>query len=62
MLDTAHILSVYVIRLPYDSVVVSDPFEKVCCWVVPSIKQEHTAFIFKVPDDGGVGSSADSTG
>ena len=37
----------------YDSVVVSDRFEKACCLVVPSIKQEPTAFIFKASDDAG---------
>jgi hypothetical protein len=52
MLDTAHALSVYVIRLHYDSVVF-DPFEKACCLVVPTIKQEPTAFIFEAPDNGG---------
>jgi hypothetical protein len=52
MLDTAHVLSVYVIRLHYDSVV-ADPFEKTCGLVVPSVKQEPTALIFKDPDDEG---------
>jgi hypothetical protein len=52
MLDTANVLSVYVIMLHYDSVVVSDAFEKACSLAVPSIKQEPTAFIFKAPDDG----------
>ena len=53
MLDTAHVLSLYVIRLHYDSVVVADPCEKACCLVVPSFKQEPTAFIFKDSDDEG---------
>ena len=53
MLDTAHVLSAHVTRLHYDSVDVSDPFEKACFLVVPSIKQEPTAFIFKASDDAG---------